>query len=294
MDISTGKPKNVLHPVVAGRFYPSDAKTLSKDIRSYLEHADIQPAEIQVLAVLSPHAGYVFSGPVAGYSFKYVEKQNPDTVLVIGLCHNGVQKACVFKGDGCETPLGSIPVDSDFAESLISGDSPIYSAKEPFLSEHSIEVNLPFIQTVFPNAKVVPVLITDTERDLCSKTGKKIAQAIKANPDKKVLIVISSDMSHYPSYEFAGKVDMEMLKSLETLNPETIYNDFFRLNDPKVSNLHCVMCGSAAMLTVVEAVREFSGVKGRILHYNNSGDSPYGDHGRVVGYASFAMEMAPH
>ena len=290
MDTFQNNYKEILHPVVAGRFYPADTKTLAKDIRSYLDKADIQPSENTVVVILAPHAGYMFSGPVAGYSYKYVEKQNPDTVLVIGLCHNGVEDACVFRGSFYETPLGRIPVDSELVDSLISGNSPIYCDTKPFLSEHSVEVNLPFIQTVFPNSKVVSILITETNRELCHNVGRKIAQSINDNPGKKVLIAVSSDMSHYPPHEVARKADMDMLKSLATLDPKTIHEDFNRFVDPSVPNFHCVMCGSAAMVTAIEAVQEIKGIKGRILHYMNSGDSPYGDHSRVVGYASFAIE----
>lgn len=278
----------IIKPSVAGRFYPADPQALKEEIRTYLTNAEIEPARKQVLAVLAPHAGYVFSGPTAGYSYKYIQQQKPDTVLLIGLAHQGVEHACVFNGEGFETPLGRVEVDAHLVESLLAGDTPIQSDARPFKQEHSIEVNLPFVQMVFPDAQVASILITRTDPDLCRRVGAQIAEAVKSS-DKSILIVVSSDMSHYPAYETAQEVDRAMLKSLETLDPAQILDDLSRLENRRDPNLHCVMCGSAAMLAAVEAAKTFGNVKGQMLHYSNSGDTPFGEHSRVVGYGSFAI-----
>jgi MEMO1 family protein len=283
------EPNNsVLYPSVAGRFYPADQDSLSHDVCSYLNNARIEPASEPVMALLSPHAGYVFSGSCAGYAFKYAQNQHPDTVLIVGLSHHGVKDACVFDGDAYHTPLGFIPVDKPLVNDLLC-QSPIYADSAPFVTEHSIEVNLPFVQTVFPDAQVVSILITHTDEDLCRRVGHKIADVIQRNPDKSILLVVSSDLSHYPSYDHACQVDQAFLNSLESLDVDTIYRDLHSLSAEPFPNLHCVMCGSAAMMTIVEAANKIGNVQGKTLYYCNSGDSPHGDHDRVVGYGAFAI-----
>lgn len=279
----------VLKPSAAGRFYSADAIELSAEVNRFISEADVEPSGERVLTVLSPHAGYVFSGPVAGYSFRHVQTQKPDTVLAIGLSHRGVEGGCVFPGRRFETPLGAIEADVDLSNALIEEGDPIHAAVEPFRSEHSVEVNLPFIQTVFPKAQVTAMLVSDIDPGLCRDLGRLVAGVLRQASDKSILIVVSTDMSHYPAYETANRVDREMLASLETMEPEKIYACLqSHVNHPE-PNLHCVMCGGGATLTAVEAVLALGAKRAKTLHYRNSGDSAYGEHDRVVGYGSLAI-----
>ncbi len=280
---------DILKPLVAGRFYPADPDVLEHDVRRYVDEADINPTKKNVLAVLSPHAGYVFSGPVAGYSFRYVQDQKPDTVLFIALSHQGIDGGCLLLGNYFETPLGRIPIDKELTNKILDQGNPISADPAPFQAEHSVEVNLPFVQTVFPDAKVAALLITHTEQDLCRQVGRKVADAIKSFPDKKVLIVVSSDMSHYPPYNVAKAIDKEMLSAIESLDPDVIHAELKRLNSDPQNNVSCVMCGGAAMLTAVEAVLSIGASGAKTLCYRNSGDSPMGEDHRVVGYGSLAI-----
>jgi len=278
----------ILQPNAAGRFYPANPSILAEDVKYYLSEAAIEPSDEPVLAVLSPHAGYVFSGPAAGYSFRHVQNQSPDTILVIALAHHGAEGGCVFDGEAFETPLGSVPVDRELVSALLAQGLPIHADIRPYHGEHSIEVNLPFIQTVFPQVKIATLLITRTEPTLCRSAGQKIAAVLRQS-SKKILIVVSSDMSHYPPYDDASRIDQAMLKSMESLNPDAIYKDLERLSCERVRDLHCVMCGSAAMMTAMEAAVELGAKKAKTLHYRNSGDSPHGERDRVVGYGAFAI-----
>ncbi len=282
------KSVDVVKPLVAGRFYPADPGVLQRDVFRYIDEAEINPTKKNVLAVLSPHAGYVFSGPVAGYSFRYVQDQKPDTVLVIALSHQGVDGGCLLLGNYFETPLGRIPIDQELTNRLLDQGAPLFADPAPFQAEHSVEVNLPFVQTVFPDAKVAALLITHTEPDLCRQVGRQVANVIKSCPDKKVLIVVSSDMSHYPSYELAKKIDQEMLSAVESLDPDLIYTKLKELCDNS-KNAHCVMCGGGAMLTAVEAALSIGVSGAKTLCYRNSGDCPMGEDHRVVGYGSLAI-----
>ncbi len=280
---------DTLKPNVAGQFYPADPSVLSSDIQKYLEDANISPASKRVLAIMVPHAGYVFSAPVAAYSFRHVQNQHVDTVLFIALAHRGTEGGAVYNGHYFETPLGKIPVDTEIVSQLIEAGTPLHASTSPYLSEHSVEVNLPFVQTVFPKAKVASILITQTDPPLCRKIGQIVADVIRKNTNKSVLICVSSDMSHYPPYDDANRIDQAALQSMESLDPEMILKNIQKLERESVPNLHCVLCGSAAMLTAVEAARELGAKEAKTLCYRNSGDSPYGDHQRVVGYGAFAI-----
>ncbi len=288
MNLFSGHAHDVMKPVVAGQFYPERADELASVVNRYLAEAATEPSTKKVLAVLAPHAGYVYSGPVAGYSYKHVQNQHPDTVLILALAHRGVDGAVVFPGHAFETPLGPIGVDNEITAALVEEGGPISACWEAFLTEHSVEVNLPFIQTVFPEARIAAMLITHTDPGLCRAVGQRIADVLR-RPGKNVLVVVSSDMSHYPPYEVANRVDREMLASLETLDPPTIYAEYNRLNwDPR-HNVKCIMCGSAAMFSAVEAARCLGASEAKTLCYRNSGDSPQGKKDKVVGYGAFAI-----
>jgi AmmeMemoRadiSam system protein B/AmmeMemoRadiSam system protein A len=278
-----------IKPTVAGRFYPNDPAELMSEIKSYLDKADVEPSKSKVLAVLTPHAGYAFSGSVAGYSFKHVQNQEPDTVLFIAIAHKGANGACILKSRTVETPLGIIDVDLELTDLLLTQGEPIHTDISPFIGEHSIEVNLPFVQMVFPEAKIAAIAVTQTDPTLCQSIGKKIAAAIQACSDKQILIMVSSDMSHYPTYEIASRRDQDMLTKLESLDTEQIFNEFERVEKEPELDLHCVMCGSAAMLTAIEACNELGATNAKVITYRNSGDSDFGNHDRVVGYGSFAI-----
>ncbi|MFB3785874.1 MAG: AmmeMemoRadiSam system protein B [bacterium] len=289
MNLFSSHAHDVMKPVAAGQFYPGGARELSSEVSRYLAEADIEPSSKKVLAVLTPHAGYVFSGPVAGFSFKHVQNQHPDTVLFLALAHRGVEGAGVFSGHSFETPLGRVSVDLELTAALLEESGPLAAEWDAYLNEHSIEVNLPFVQTVFPGAQTAAILITHTEPGLCRSVGQCVARVLRKQAGKNVLIVVSSDMSHYPPYEVANRVDREMLASLETLDSQTIYADYQRLNWDPAHNVKCIMCGSAAMLAAVEAARGLGAPEARILAYRNSGDSPMGKHDKVVGYGALAI-----
>lgn len=279
----------VLQPTAAGRFYPADPTKLRREVESYLSQADVEPSPRRIFAVLSPHAGYPFSGQVAGYSFKHAQNQNPDTVLFVALGHKGVEGASVFQGGRYETPLGSINIDQQLNRKLLREGAPIHDNPIPHIGEHSVEVNLPFVQTVFPDAKVSSILLSNVDAELCRTLGLRIADAIQSLPDKRILIVVSSDMSHYPKYKTANQYDGAMLKAIETLSSEQILQELSSYKNSGEPNLHCVMCGGAAMLTAVEAAKALGANEAKTLFYQNSGDSEWGDPDRVVGYGSLAI-----
>ncbi len=280
---------DALKPTVAGQFYPADPVELTSEIQKFLSLAEVEPSNRRVLAVLAPHAGYPFSGLVAGCSFRHVQNQNPDTVLFVALGHKGVDGASVFDGVRYETPLGNINIDQELNAELLKDGQPVQADPTPHFGEHSVEVNLPFVQTVFPRARVSSLLISQVDAVLCKTVGGRIARATEADSSKNVLLIVSSDLSHYPKYDVANLVDQAMLKTVQSLSPHNIRHDLDALKKNGGPNLHCVMCGGAAMLTTVEAACALGATEAKTLHYQNSGDSEWGDHDRVVGYGSLAI-----
>lgn len=281
----------ILSPSAAGRFYSADADELRREVKSYIDSARIDESDAPVAVILTPHAGYPFSGPVAGCSFRHIQNQAIDTVVFIGLAHRGVETASLFDGGGFETPLGVIETDRELAGEILNTGGPVQPDSAPFRGEHSIEVNLPFVQTVLPQAKAVGILISRVDPGLCQSVGEQVARAVKAARGKRVLIAVSSDMSHYPPYNDAMDADTRMLASIETLDSERILLDLERLAEQGGSDHHCVMCGGAAMLAGVAAARALGAERAETLHYQNSGDSSYGDRDRVVGYGSLAIYL---
>lgn len=280
--------QEILIPSAAGRFYPANAHELRADIQRYLDEAHCEPSTQSIMAVLVPHAGYVFSAPVAGYSFRHASQQKPDTVLFVALSHQGAQGGCVFTGKGMKTPLGIVETDQELTSALLDVGEPFYSDNTPYHGEHSVEVNLPFVQEVFPHAKIASVLTSQMDQKTCRRIGAGIAQVIQQFPHKKILICISSDMSHYPAYQAANRIDQEALRVLETVDPQAYFDAIKQLEREPVTNLHCVMCGCSAVLSVLEAAKALGVNHAKTLHYRNSGDCEYGDHDKVVGYGSAA------
>ncbi len=280
---------SVLNPSAAGRFYPANPTQLQDEVRQAIQTAACDPAQSRVFAVLVPHAGYVFSAPVAGYSFKHISNQNVDTVLFIALSHKGVQGACVFSGRAMQTPLGEIETDEELTSAFLQIGEPFYTDMFPYQGEHSIEVNLPFVQTVFPLAKTASILTSHLQPDVCRRIGKGIADTLGLFPRKNILICLSSDLSHFPTYEEAVRLDQAALAALETVNPKLFMDSIQHLENERVPNLHCVMCGSAPALCVLETATELGISQAKVLRYQNSGDSAFGEKDRVVGYGSAAL-----
>lgn len=279
----------ILRPTAAGRFYPADPTALREEIDLSLREVEVEPCERPVMAILTPHAGYPFSGSVAASAFHYVQKHPPDTALFIALSHQGVQTASVFAGQSFLTPLGEVNIDTELTEALLQDGPPMQSDPLPFDGEHSIEVNLPFLQVLYPQARVAALLISKSDEALCKSVGTRIQQALQQYPNKNVLLVVSSDLSHYPPYELAQAVDQSTLAALETLDLGRIRQTWSEWPPQPQRNLHCVMCGSAAMLATLEAALAMGAREAHVLSYRNSGDSPYGDRNRVVGYGALAI-----
>lgn len=274
-------------PAVAGQFYPSDAGKLKAAIVGYLRDA-IPPRVENPVAIIVPHAGYIFSGQIAADAYAQVAGQPIDTVVILGANHtgSGYQRVSVFDGAGFQTPLGVAPVDRNLAAAIVKEGAGAAFDSAAHASEHSIEVQVPFVQQVFPKAKIVPIIIGMSEPDACARFGRALGKILK---DTHVLIVASSDLSHYPAQRDAVTTDARTLEAIASLNPDALSVAVSRAGDARISNLATCACGEGAIRVAMEAARALGANRGTVISYANAGDSVAGEAGRVVGYGAIVF-----
>jgi len=270
----------VREPAVAGQFYPADKNQLSMMLDDFFSKTKKQDIQGEIIGLVSPHAGYVFSAQTAAWVFKQIEGKDIDTVILVGSSHNfGITGAAVWSGGDFSTPLGKIKIDEETAKKLVDSASFIKYNNSVHNPEHSLEVQLPFLQKVISNFKIVPILINDNEYS--QKTAEAIAQAVKG---KRVILVASSDMTHYPDKKDAETIDKDILKTMERFDTDELIKCDAKWMSKGVENLHCTLCGLTAVTTVMAASKMLGCDTAKIIHYSNSSDSQYGDSSRVVGY----------
>jgi len=264
----------IRNSILAGSWYPSSPDEITRSMMEYLETSG-EP--IHAFGVVSPHAGWRYSGKVAGYVFASVKI--PDTVIVIAPNHRGVgdEKAVWDKGEW-EIPNGSIPIDTELAALLVK-HARLVPDTFAHQHEHSLEIQLPFIFFRNPHVRIVPVCLMAMPPFMLKEIGTGMATAIKAC-GRDVLIVASSDMSHYISAKAARSLDFMAIEKVEKLDPEGLYATV-REND-------ITMCGVIPVTTMLYAARALGATEGKLLKYATSGDIT-GDHEEVVAYAGMVV-----
>ncbi|MCK4553999.1 AmmeMemoRadiSam system protein B [Candidatus Parcubacteria bacterium] len=265
------KFQNIRQPAVAGQFYPADADNLKFKIEKYLSAAEEQKVEGIIKAIMVPHAGYVFSAPVAAYSYKQLQGKKIRTAVIICNSHTAYfEGIAIDESDAWQTPLGLVEVDRELAKKLVKSDNIIKHNSNVHEDDHTLEVQLPFLQTVLADQfKIVPILFGNAHDD----SYKKLAKALADNLGEDDIVVISTDMSHYPAYEDANKIDsqtLEMIKSADILKLESHIKEVESQNIP---NEQTVLCGIDGVKTVIELYNLLSWNRIEILKYANSGDA---------------------
>jgi len=280
------KRESVRPPVVAGSFYPGSPAQLYRTIKTMLNKVpEINPAG-EILAAVGPHAGYVFSGQVAAYTHKLMSAVNFDTLIIIG--HDSYRDAVAFTCpvDYFQTPLGKVPVDRRMMAKMHRFNRGIKPHRSLHAREHTVEVHLPFLQVMGRQCKILPILFGDPTAENC----RILSDAILATAGKKTVFVLASaDMSHYPPYESACKIDNSTLEVLKSLNIGNFFKHLAKQERRAVPNLQTTMCAKGGVGTAVLFARAHGANHGQILCYANSGDVPAGGKGRVVGYGSVLM-----
>ncbi len=271
---------------VAGQFYPEDKEELKEMIEKFLEEAKFEKIKGEIFGLILPHAGYVFSGPVGAFGFKAISGEKIDNVILIGDSHyerfNGVS---IWKKGWWETPFGRVKVNEKLAENILVKSKRFFVRDSAHLFEHSLEVQLPFLQRVLKDFKIVPIIFGSENKD-----WKNLAKAIlEVTKGKKVLIVASSDLSHYPPYEIAQKVDLETIEAILTCDPEKFAQKIEQL-ERKYPGVDTFACAQDSIKTILEIAKNLK-AKAKLLKYQNSGDTPFGEKFQVVGYCTIAFYL---
>ncbi len=278
-------------PVVAGKFYPDSAAVLKSAIEKFMQNAG--PVQAQTpLAIVVPHAGYIYSGQICADGYNQVRSGAYEVIVIFGTNHTApdLRKIALYPGAGFRTPLGTVPVDGEIVAALIAAAPDCKADKAPHVREHSIEVQIPFIQTLFPRAKIVPAIVGMADVGLCTRFGSALARVLKG---KRALIVASSDLSHYPSAADAEMVDRKTLAAVASLDPSALRDTIQTQMARRIRGLDTCACGEAPIMAAMEAAKALGATSGKVVSYANSGDIPIGDRDRVVGYGAVVFTAGP-
>jgi MEMO1 family protein len=269
--------KYVREPAVSGTFYPGDPNALRQDIGRYMDDAVFDDVDGTILGLISPHAGFMYSGPVAAYGYKALLGSSYDTVIVIAPSHRAYfEGAAVQDKGGYKTPLGVIAIDEELSAAILKGSTDVTNDTRPHATEHSLEVQLPFLQVVLKTFKLVPLVMGVQDVSTCDRLAGSICDAFRGS-DKKVLIVGSTDLSHYHPYAQANRLDSILVTDLEKYDVKGLEEDF--------EKNRFEACGYGPILITMIAAKKMGASKSRVLKYMNSGDTS-GDKSGVVGYVS--------
>lgn len=263
-------------PAVAGQFYPRSAAALRQEVESYLIP---EKKKKEALGVISPHAGYMYSGHVAGAVFSSVTV--PDDVIILGPNHRGLGDPFGIMADGVwQLPTGDVPINGQLASLILKHVPLVTDDPRVHMYEHSVEVQVPFLQVLNEKLRLVPMVLMHASMKVCQEIGQGLARAVKEYPGK-VLIVASSDMTHYESDQSARKKDKLAIERILALDPEGLLNT--------VSKHGISMCGVIPATIALIACKELGATRAELAKYATSGEVS-GDYLQVVGYAGLYIE----
>jgi len=237
------------------------------------------------LALIVPHAGYIYSGGVAAYGFKQLEGKDYKVAVIIAADHQLPlsDPISIWAEGGFETPLGVVPVDTNLASRLVAFDPLIKSDTEAHLGEHPIEIELPFLQRTCPECQIIPILMSSEDEESIEALSRALISLL---PGRNAVVIASSDLSHYPTYQEAKRVDTAILSAIETGNPELVVETVEATMQEDIPNLITCACGLGPIQVIMRVAQGLGANTISVLNYANSGDSPYGDKGQVVGYGA--------
>lgn len=262
-------------PAVSGQFYPDNPQILLQQLHSFMP--EDAPAT-DAIGVVAPHAGYIYSGAIAGAVIGSVAV--PDTVLILGPNHHGLgDRAAVYPDGTWHTPLGACGVDEALAQRLLESCPSLAPDVLAHRFEHSLEVQVPFLQVRNPNVRIVPICLGHLPLDQLVSIGRSVGQILLTMEDRPLLLA-SSDMSHYVSAEEAHRKDMLAIKRILDLDPEGLYQV---VREERIS-----MCGVLPVVVLLAAARELGARKAQLVRYGHSGEVT-GDDTEVVGYAGIRI-----
>ncbi len=269
------EPFTIRHCAVCGMFYPSNPETIKKEVTAMLQQVQRVPAPGTVRGMISPHAGYMYSGFTAAHGFACLQGSHYATVIIVSPSHRDYfDGISIYGGDGYATPLGVVMINKELREKLLKQSSHITISELGHGDEHAIEVQLPFLQLVLPEFTLLPVVLGDQKREYCLELGDALASVLQSEDH---LLIASTDLSHYHSSERANELDSVFIESVRKFDYEGLMSD---LETGKTE-----ACGGGPTVSVMFALRRLGVKNMNVLHHCNSGDVT-GESDRVVGYLS--------
>lgn len=268
--------EKIRKPVVSGYFYPDRKSHLLKMLENFID--EVEEKE-KAKAIVVPHAGYIYSGKTAG--FVYSRVIIPETVIILGPNHTGYgEPFSVSSHDRWETPIGEIEVDRELVKKLVEKSRYLEEDTVAHEREHSIEVQIPFLQVLRRDIKIVPITLEGyVDNPAWIEIGESIAEVIKEG-EKEILIVASSDMTHYQPHNIAEEKDNFAIEAIKLLDENLLIQ---RIYEKDIS-----MCGYAPVIVSIVASKQLGAKEGKLLKYTTSGEVS-GDYGQVVGYAGIVI-----
>ena len=265
----------VRRSTIAGSWYPGTSRSLSDTIRGFLAKVELEPLPGKLVALISPHAGYVYSGQVAAHAYRHLEGSSFDRVIVISPVHSTyLGRYAVTSADFYETPLGTVPVDAELVDMLMQ-ELPIQRVSRDH--EHSLEIQIPFLQYTLGEFRLTPIMMGEQSWDACVRLAEALVKTIGR---RQVLLVASSDLSHFNSYSAAQRLDSIVAESIRQFDPEGLSS--------ALDESRCEACGGGPIIATMLAAKSLGADGATILKYANSGDVT-DDRTSVVGYLAAAL-----
>ena len=276
---TTGANGQMRSPVVAGQFYPNDPIQLAADIEQYLKDARVVSIEGEIMGLVAPHAGYQYSAAIAATAYRQVIGKTFDIVVILAPSHrDAFRGATIYPGQAYETPLGSAKIDVSLAKKLVDSCDHVHFSEYGHRGEHALEVQLPFVQSIFPSAKIVPIVLGIVDWLACERIGGALAAILE---NKKALIVASTDLYHGESYGDCTKICGRTLSAMTDLQPKKFYQGL------DAGTLQA--CGGNAVVVLQIAAQKHGADAAKLLARTNSNDVTGTKGGYVVGYGAVAV-----
>jgi AmmeMemoRadiSam system protein B len=264
----------IRHQQVAGYFYPAEKDKLQKDISLMLQVAKPEKSFDKIFGIVAPHAGYIYSGKTAAYVYNLLKNKKYKTVIVISPSHaEYFPGISIYDGDAYETPLGLAEIDQEMTDKLVENSKLIFKGIQGHRKEHALEVQIPFLQSVLKDFKIVPIVMGDQSKMFVDELAVKISKVV----DDETLVVASSDMSHFYSSDEADRLDSSVEKRINDFDFENLLKD--------LNNHQCEACGGGPIAAMMKAASLKSITGSLVINRSDSGDAT-GDKSEVVGYLS--------
>ncbi len=269
--------KELRRAAVAGTWYPSDRDVLAREVDRYLEAADVAPSG-EPIAIVAPHAGLMYSGPIAAYAYNLLRGRPLDVAVIVGPSHFvGFEGVAVYERGAFETPFGNVPVAEDCALAVKAASRHVKPHPIAHGREHSLEMQLPFLKRVLPDISIVPLVMGHQRRETAADLGEAIAAAVSG---RRAVLVASTDLSHYQNASVAAKLDDQVIQQVRRFDPEGLM--------ALLEAFPQHACGGGPTVSVMHAAKRLGARDARVLKYGDSGDVS-GDKDAVVGYLAAAF-----